>query len=310
MYTAIHASCSSRSRTVQGESTNSRPRRRVSHDITYIGESNYQGLILTLRKRTSHGLTFDVTYTFSKTLDQNISNQNQAVVYSNSYVPNVDYGQSLFDRRHIFNFTYVYDLPMGKGHRFGGASLSNRLLGGWYTSGIFSAFSGLPLFVTESSQVWGGGSIFGSGVGMIPTVDPNTFGNSLHSGVLGSNNVGTSTSTGLNLFADPAAVFADFRNVQISKDGRTGRSNPLHGLPFWNLDSSLGKKTALTERVSFSIQVDFFNIFNHVNFVDPSLNLTQRASFGVISQQLVPTSRDNTLADGSRWIQLGLRVSF
>jgi len=204
----------------------------------------------------------------------------------------------------------VYDLPMGKGHRFGGGSLGNRLLGGWYTSGIFSAFSGLPLFVTESSQVWGGGSIFGSGVGMIPTVDPNTFGNSVHGGVLGSNNVGTSTSTGLNLFADPAAVFADFRNVQISKDGRTGRSNPLHGLPFWNLDSSLGKKTALTERVSFSIQADFFNIFNHVNFVDPSLSLTSPASFGVISTQLVPTSRDNTLADGSRWIQLGLRVSF
>jgi hypothetical protein len=295
------------------------------HMRTYIGKSNYNGLIATLRKRTSHGLTFDVTYTFSKTLDQNISNQNQAGVYSNSYFPNVDYGPSIFDRKHIFNFNYVFDLPMGKGHRFGGGSLAHRFLGGWYTSGIFSAFSGLPLFVTESSQVWGGGSIFGSGVGMIPTVNPNTFGNSVHGGVAGSNGIGTTGNpnppcsppapcpppgTGLNLFADPAAVFADFRNVQISKDGSTGRSNPLHGLPFWNLDSSLGKKTALTERVSLSIQADFFNIFNHVNFVDPSLSLTSPASFGVISTQLVPTSRDNTLADGSRWIQLGLRVSF
>jgi hypothetical protein len=285
------------------------------HMRTYIGKSNYNGLIATLRKRTSHGLTFDATYTFSKTLDQNISNQNQAGIYSNSYFPNIDYGQSLFDRRHIFNFTYVYELPMGKGHRFSRGSLANRLLDGWYTSGIFSAFSGLPLFVTESSQVWGGGSIFGFAVGMIPTVNPNDFGNSVHGGVAGSNGIGTSgnpanNGTGLNLFADPAAVFADFRNVQISKDGRTGRSNPLHGLPFWNLDSSLGKKTALTERISFSIQADFFNIFNHVNFVDPTLSLTQKASFGVISTQLVPTSRDNTLADGSRWIQLGLRVSF
>ena len=131
----------------------------------------------------------------------------------------------------------------------------------------------------------------------------------------GSNGIGTSGNpankgTGLNLFGDPAAVFADFRNVQISKDGRTGRSNPLHGLPFWNLDSSLGKKTALTERVSISIQADFFNIFNHVNFVDPSLDATRPASFGVISTQLVPTSRDNTLADGSRWVQFGLRFEF
>ena len=150
---------------------------------------------------------------------------------------------------------------------------------------------------------------------MIPTVNPNTFGNSVHGGVFGTSGIGTSgdpakKGSGLNLFADPAAVFADFRNVQISKDGSTGRSNPLHGLPFWNLDSSLGKKTALTERVSLSIQADFFNIFNHVNFVDPSLSLTSPASFGVISTQLVPTSRDNTLADGSRWIQMGLRVSF
>ena len=285
------------------------------HMRTYIGKSNYNGLIATLRKRTSHGLTFDATYTFSKTLDQNISNQNQAGIYSNSYIPNVDYGPSLFDRKHIFNLSYVYDLPLGKGHRLSGGSLANRFLGGWYTTGIFSAFSGLPLFVTESSQVWGGGSIFGFSVGMIPTVNPNTFGNSVHGGVAGSNGIGTSGNpankgTGLNLFADPAAVFADFRNVQISKDGRTGRSNPLHGLPFWNLDSSLGKKTALTERVSISIQADFFNIFNHVNFVDPSLDATRPASFGVISTQLVPTSRDGTLADGSRWVQFGLRFEF
>lgn len=282
------------------------------HMRTYIGQSNYNGLIATLRKRTSHGLTAQVSYTFSRTLDQNISNQNQAGIYSNSYFPNVDYGPSLFDRTHIFNAFSLYELPMGTGHRFGGGSLANRFLGGWFTSGIFSAFSGLPYIVTESSQVWGGGSIFGFNVGRIPTVNPGTFGNSVHSNVPGSNGIGTAgdpanNGTGLNLFADPAAVFADFRNVQISKDGRTGRANPVRGLPFWNLDMSLGKKTAITERVSASISADFFNIFNHVNFVDPSLNISQRASFGVISTQLVPTNRD---ISGARWIQIGLRFDF
>lgn len=285
------------------------------HMRTYIGKSNYNGLIATLRKRTSHGVTFDATYTFSKTLDQNISNQNQAGIYSNSYNPNVDYGPSIFDRTHVFNFSYVYEIPMGKGHRFGGGTWSSRLLGGWYTAGIFTAFGGLPLFVNESSQVWGGGSIFGFNVGMIPTAKPSSLGNSVHSGVAGSNGIGTSgdpakKGTGLNLFSDPAAAFGDFRNVQISKDGRTGRANPLRGLPFWNLDSSIGKKTALTERVSFSLTADFFNLFNHVNFVDPTLDRSQKASFGVISTQLVPTNRDNTLADGSRWIQFGLRFDF
>jgi hypothetical protein len=282
------------------------------HMRTYIGQSNYNGLIATVRKRTSHGLTGQASYTFSKTLDQNISNQNQAGIYSNSYFPNVDYGPSLFDRKHIFNASYLYELPLGTGHRFGGGSIGNRLLGGWFTSGIFTAYSGLPLFVTESSQVWGGGSIFGFNVGMIPTVDPGTFGNSTHGNVAGSNGIGTAgdpanKGTGVNLFADPAAVFADFRNVEISKDGRTGRARPLRGLPFWNLDMSLGKKTAITEKLSMSFSADFFNIFNHVNFVDPTLNINQRASFGVISTQLVPTNRDTS---GARWIQLGLRFDF
>src|SRR5947207_9095644 len=183
-----------------------------------------------------------------------------------------------------------------------------------YTLSLHDALP-ISLFVTESSQVWGGGSIFGFAVGRIPTVNPSSFGNSVHGGVTGSNGIGTSGNptnkgTGLNLFAVRATLFGDFRNVQISKDGRTGRANPIHGVPFWNLDSSLGKKTALTERVSFRITADFFNIFNHVNFVDPTLSLTQKASFGVISTQLVPTNRDNTLADGSRWIQLGVRFEF
>jgi hypothetical protein len=287
------------------------------HMRTYIGQSNYNGLIATLRKRTSHGLTGQASYTFSKTLDQNISNQNQAGIYSNSYFPNVDYGPSLFDRKHIFNASYVYELPMGANHRFGGGGLGNRLLGGWFTSGIFTAFSGLPLFVTESSQVWGGGSIFGFAVGMIPTVDPSTFGNSTHGRICSSGGVGSSgdgpncaatdKGTGVNLFANPAAVFADFRNVQISADGRTGRSRPVRGLPLWNLDMSLGKKTAITEKVSMSFSADFFNIFNHVNFVDPNLDISQRASFGVISTQLIPSNRDTS---GARWIQLGLRFDF
>jgi hypothetical protein len=276
------------------------------HMRTYIGKSNYNGLIATLRKRTSHGLTFDASYTFSKTLDQNISNQNQAGIYSNSYFPNVDYGPSLFDRRHIFNFNYLYELPFGKGHHFGGGEASSRLLGGWFLSGIFSAFSGLPLFVTESSQVWGGGTIFGFAVGQIPLVNPSSFNDGVHHNVSGSNGTGTA-STGLNLFANPDEVFHQFRNVEISKDGRTGRANPLTGLPFWNLDTSIGKKTALTERVSMSFSADFFNIFNHPNFQDPTLNISSRASFGVISSQLIPTNRDTA---GARWIQLGLRFEF
>ena len=69
---------------------------------------------------------------------------------------------------------------------------------------------------------------------------------------------------------------------------------------------SLGKSTSLTERVKVDFSADFFNLFNHVNFLDPSFDTTNPASFGVINTQLVPADR----IQGSRWIQLGLRFKF
>ena len=98
----------------------------------------------------------------------------------------------------------------------------------------------------------------------------------------------------------------DFRQVLVSKDTNDGRSSPLPGLPFWNLDMSLGKQTKITESVKFTISADFFNIFNHVNFLDPSFNVNTPATFGVINTQLIPADRNQ----GSRWIQIGVRFDF
>jgi hypothetical protein len=69
---------------------------------------------------------------------------------------------------------------------------------------------------------------------------------------------------------------------------------------------SLGKSTNITERLKVEFSADFFNMFNHVNFLDPSLDTTNPSTFGVINTQLVPADR----IQGSRWIQLGLRVRF
>jgi len=101
-------------------------------------------------------------------------------------------------------------------------------------------------------------------------------------------------------------VAADFRPVDIATDGRDGTGNPIRGLGFWNLDARLGKSTSFHERFKVEFSADFFNIFNHVNFFQPSMNLQNPATFGVISQELIPADR----TQGSRWIQLGLRVSF
>ena len=126
---------------------------------------------------------------------------------------------------------------------------------------------------------------------------------------MGSNGIGTSaggSGSGLNMFGNPEQVFNSFRRVEISRDTRSGRSNPLRGMPRWNLDASVGKTIPIVERVKMRFGVDFFNILNKVDFNNPGLDLTNRAAFGVITGQFVPTNR----SFGSRNIQVSARIDF
>lgn len=268
---------------------------------THNDLSNYNAATFTLHKRPSHGLQFDLNYTFSRSLDQLGGVQNNAGTYATSFNPNLQYGPSLFDRTHVFNALFNYDLPGGTGHKFSfNNGFLDRIIGGWYVSGVFRANSGLPLPVVGGDF---GGGPFANSVNMIPTVNPSTIGGGAHHGVTGAV-FGSGGST--NIFADPDAVAADFRYPNISTDGRDGSSHPLRGLGLWNLDARLGKTTTFRERYKVEISADFFNLFNHVNFFDPSLNINNPSSFGVISSELIPADRQQ----GSRWIELGLRVSF
>jgi hypothetical protein len=269
---------------------------------THNDFSNYHAATFTLRKRPSHGLQFDLNYTFSKSLDQVGTVQNNAGTYATSFNRNLQYGPSLFDRKHVFNAIFNYDLPAGKGHRFSFSnSVADKLLAGWYVSGVFRANSGAPLTVTGGDF---GGGPFASSVNLIPTVDPGSIGGGAHRGVTGSGGFGTAGD--VNLFANPGAAASDFRAPLLSSDGRDGSGNPLRGLGLWNLDARLGKVTSFRERFKVEFSADFFNLFNHVNFFDPSLNINNPANFGVINTELIPANR----TQGSRWIELGLRVSF
>jgi len=269
------------------------------------GYSNYHALFASLRKRTSKGLTFALNYTLAKSLDDIGAVQNYPLEASSSFDHSIDYGPSFFDHRHVVTANWVYELPFGRGTRFSARNQPlNKVIGGWYFSGIFKAASGLPLTVAESNQAWGGGDTLGLVVaGAIPINKPD-FGNSVHSGVSGSGGVGTDGNpatggSGLNIFADPQAVLADFRPIQVSKDGRSGRG-VLRGFPYSNFDLSMAKSTLVTERVAVLFSADFLNAFNHVVFNDPTLSMQDPASFGVISSQ----------ANNPRAIQFGLRLEF
>jgi hypothetical protein len=219
----------------------------------------------------------------------------------------VDYGPSSFDRHHVFNAFYVYDIPLGKGHRFASQAIADKILGGWYTSGIVTAYSGLPLTVTQSNPAFGGGLQLSPNTTAIPTV-PITggVGENFVVGKTAGTSAALATGSGMNLFGNPDQIYGDFRWVNLSTDTRTGRGNPIFGLPFRNFDVTFGKTTHVTERVLTRFSADFFNVFNHPNFNNPTLSLTNPAAFGVISGTFTPPNRTNS----ARWIEFGLRVEF
>jgi len=276
--------------------------------VMNYGWSNYNAMVLTLR-HTGTNFTFDVNYTLSKSLDTDQGVQNDSTTLGNPLEPGVDYGPSKFDHRQIFNALFVYNLPKTYS-RLPGAL--NSVVGGWYVSGIFTALSGSPLYVTESSSVWGGGQRSLLTIPAVPLVAPSSLNPGLHSNVAGSGSIGTNGNpatggSGLNLFANPQAAYNDFGYVQLSQN-IDGYGHPLYGMPFWNADASLGKRIPIRERVNLGVSFDFYNLFNHPNFSNPSLPLTgsSTANFGVISSTVVPANRQAS----SRWIMVGARLEF
>ncbi len=277
------------------------------------GQSNYNAAFVTVNKRFSKGLLATVNYTFARSLDQLGANQNSANVMPNSFDLDAEYGPSPFDITHIINSTFRYDLPFGKGRFFNTGNVLDKVVGGWYVSGIYTARSGDALTVNQGAGVWGGSLFLGFTSGAIPTVDPNSFGNETNRNINGSNNIGTNgdpanRGTGLNMFANPEQVFNSFRRVELSRDGRAGRANPLRGPSRWNVDLSLGKQTTIKEDFKVTFLADFFNAFNNVIFANPTLDLNNSRAFGVLTTQFIAPERGGTA--GSRWIQLGLRIEF
>jgi hypothetical protein len=275
------------------------------------GSSNYNGMLLSLRKRFTKGFLYDFSYTFSKSLDQLGEWQNSASVTPDSFDLDREYGPSLFDITHAMNLYGSWDLPFRTGNR-----VMDYAVKGWNLSGVFTAQSGLPLTFVQGSQVWGGSLFLGFNSGMIPLAGADLTG-SVNRNVAGSNNFGTNGNpatrgSGLNLFANPEQVFNSFRQVEVSRDGRAGRANPIRGLGRWNADISIAKTTKIGERVSVRFSLDAFNVFNNILFANPgqqqtpALSFTNPRAFGVLTQQFIPANR----VDGARWLQTGIRVEF
>jgi hypothetical protein len=185
---------------------------RTNNDI-----SNYHAATFTLRKRPTHGLSFDLNYTFSRSLDQLGAVQNSASTYQTSFNTNLQYWPSLFDRTHVFHGIFNYDLPAGKGRMFHFSNgILDKVIQGWYTSGVFRAATGVPRGVIAGN--FGGGSFSGS-QNLIPTVSPSSISGGAHFGVTGTT---FGTAGNVNIFGNPDAAAGDFRFPLLSS-GRSRR---------------------------------------------------------------------------------------
>jgi hypothetical protein len=234
-----------------------------------VAKSNYNSFQALFEKRFSHGLQFQASYTFSKTMD-NASSFEDAL---NPFNFNATYGLSKYDSRNRFVFNAVWDLPVPKFAGFKGA-----LLDGWEVSGIETLQSGFPIRITSQAdnelldstfnfEAPGEPNILGPLKTHDPRIDgfvfnPNLFDNSCAPATLVS-----TCSPG----PDP---------VQLGTIGNSPRSICC-GPGINETDMSFSKGTQLTERLRMEFRGDIFNVWNHAQFYSVDGNVgNQGATFG------------------------------
>jgi len=275
-----------------------------------IGHGNYNAGFVSLKMNDWHGVTLQQNLTYSKALGTGAFVQATSQYTTNDPF-NLDnmYGYQGFDRKFVYNVFIVYDPPFYRSQK----GLIGRVAGGWSISPIFTAGSGLPLYCNTQTDAQAYGS--GDGINFFDNEQCTntsrvTQGNTVYNGVAGGtdafgNGIGQQDCTAgscLNIFKDPVASFGQFRAPILGVDTRRDGAGegPIRGLPYWNVDLSVKKNIRISERVSTEVQFLFLNVFNHVVFANPILDLSSASTWGVVSSQ------GNT----PRQMEFGIRVKF
>jgi hypothetical protein len=255
--------------------------------ITNLGNSDYNGMLLSLQKRFSKGLEFDFNYTWSHSLDNqsSVTNTITGGLLCDVTNPNACRGNSDFDIRHLVNFNGIYDIPIGRGKFFGNnmPKWLDSIIGDWSVSGIFVARSGLAL--NSTSGIYPTSYLLNSPA--ILNGDLSALRGRIHD-----------EGTGIQYFDDPIKALAAFRNP---KHGETGSRNIFRGPTFFNTDMAVSKKFKLpwSENQRLTFRAEAYNVFNSNSFDAPDLNIAS-PTFGRITRSLT----------SPREIQFALRFDF
>ncbi len=224
------------------------------------GNSSYNGLQLTVDRRVG-SVRLLGAYTWSKSMDD-ASTFSESV---NPYNAGLSYGLSTFDIKNNFVVSYSWDLPFGHWLSSPGG-LEGKMLNGWQLVGITRFTSGLPVLLQETDDR----SLCGCDGQGIHSLDlPNYNGQHVKTF--------NPRSTAGNQYFDTSV----FSPMVLGVPGNANRLF-FHGPGINNFDTALHKVTPITERVSLEFRAEFFNIFNHAQFLTPVGNFVA-SNFGQVT---------------------------
>lgn len=248
------------------------------------GTTNYNAIEAKVEQRFARGVSFLFAYTHSKLIDDASSvfsstvlsspNSN-SLIAADTFRPYLERDSSNGDMPNVTSFSGIYDLPVGRGHRFASTGVGNAVLGGWSLNGIVSLQSGMPVTVTQATN---NNSFAGFALQR-----PNIVGNPALS---------ESQRTPAHYFNTLA--FAMAPQFVIG----TASRNPVRGPTYRDLDVALVKHTKLVEQTDLEFRAEMFNVTNTPAFSSPNGSFGSSA-FGSIT---------STTTD-PRVVQFAIRLS-
>ena len=236
--------------------------------------SKYNSLQASVRQRAWKGLEVLASYTLAKgttnnrgfygvfggTGPQGVTSATEGAYWQNTYDPDAEWGPMFHDVRHNFILSGTYELPWGRGRKWGSewSGVTNAILGGWKLGGIFQARTGLPITVTDGRAR--------SLQGERGSERPNCVGDPEPSD--------QSLTHWLDINAFQVVPLGTFGNCPVGVARAPG---------YKNVDLVLSKSFPMGGERSLEFRVETFNTFNHPSFGPPARDISVPNTFGTIT---------------------------
>jgi hypothetical protein len=240
--------------------------------------SSYHSLQVAANRSMAKGLMVKAAYTYSKAIDYTDDDGWASVGWNWAPVFQRNRAVAGFDRTHVLQMGWIYELPFGKGKMLAHEGLAAAVLGNWQVNGIISAYTGTPFTVTSPS-------------GPLNAPDNTQTANQVKATVNQPGNVGPG-----QFYFDPTAFAAVTGTVPVF--GTSGR-NILRNPGLLNTDLDITRQFPIKERLVLQFRGEFFNFANTSHFNGVSSSSVTSGSFMQI-----------TSATGERQVRFGLRMTW